>query len=80
MVFDSCRSSAASTSSLTSFAGEDVADPVPGDRRGGAERDEQVGLAGAAVPDQAQGLPLAFTQAQVASWAITAGSTAGLAW
>ena len=38
------------------FGGQGVADPEPGHGRGGAQRDEQVGLAGAGVADQAERL------------------------
>ena len=53
MVLVRVLSSAAST--LAHQAGrEGVLDPVALHRRGGPERDEQVGLAGAGVPDQTQ--------------------------
>ena len=56
IVLDSCFSSAASTSSLTSFDGEHVAHGVPGLGGGGAQGDQQVGLAGPGVTDQAERL------------------------
>ena len=54
MVLLRCVSSAASTSSFTSRVVRGVSDAVAMLGGGGAERDEQVGLAGAGVPDQAQ--------------------------
>ena len=41
------------------LGGQGVADPEPGHGRGGAQGDEQVGLAGAGVADQAERLALA---------------------
>ena len=40
------------------LGGQGVADPAPGHRRGGAQRDEQVGFAGAGVADHAPGTAL----------------------
>jgi hypothetical protein len=56
MTLVSCRSSAASASSLTRREAQHVAEPVAGFGGGGAQRDEQVGLAGAAVADEAERL------------------------
>jgi len=50
-------SSAASTSSLNQGGGGHVPDPSSLLGRGGAQRDEQMGLAGAGVPEQNQWLP-----------------------
>jgi hypothetical protein len=59
MVFDSVFSSVASTSSLVSLvAGQRVLDTEAGYRSLGAERDQEMGLASAGVPDQAQRLAL----------------------
>ena len=54
MVFDSVFSSAASTSSLGELGGQRVLDTEAGYRSLTAERDQETGLAGAGVPDQAQ--------------------------
>jgi hypothetical protein len=53
MVFDSVFSSAASTSSLAELGGQRALDTEAGYRSLGAERDQEMGLAGAGVPNLA---------------------------
>ena len=58
MVFDSVFSSAASTQFVGELGGQRVRDTEAGYRSLGAERDQEMGLAGAGVPDPAQRLAL----------------------
>jgi hypothetical protein len=66
----------ASTSSLSSFEGQGVADLVAGFRSDRAERDEQVGRGRS--PRSAEWVALAGTHAEVAGWWMVAGFTARL--
>ena len=79
MVLDSCLLVGGFDELVDQLGGQGVPDPVAGLGGGGAQCDEQVGLAGAGVADQAQRLSLAVTQVLVARVWTTAGSMLGLA-
>jgi hypothetical protein len=60
MVLASCFSSAASTSSFDQFRGQGVTDSIAFFGCSGAQRDKEVGFAGARITDQAERFAFAY--------------------